>query len=137
MPSRSLKEQVAERAFHRCEYCVSQVFFSSSPFSTEHILPKAKGGSDTLENLALACQGCNNFKYTHTSVVDPVTGELALIYNPRQHKWSEHFQWNKDLLLLIGLSPTGRGTIEQLKLNREGVINQRRILRKSNLHPPV
>lgn len=133
---KSLKEQVAERASHCCEYCLSQVFFSSSPFSIEHIIPKAKGGSNDLDNLALACQGCNNSKYTYTSVVDPISGELALIYNPREHIWSDHFQWSKDFMLLIGLSPTGRATIEQLKLNRLGVINQRRILHKDGLHPP-
>jgi 5-methylcytosine-specific restriction endonuclease McrA len=28
-------------------------------FSVEHIVPISQGGNDMLDNLALACQGCN------------------------------------------------------------------------------
>ncbi|MCP4657958.1 MAG: HNH endonuclease [bacterium] len=38
--------------------------FSTHDFSIEHIVPIQKGGESTLDNLALACQGCNNFKFT-------------------------------------------------------------------------
>jgi 5-methylcytosine-specific restriction endonuclease McrA len=31
--------------------------------SVEHILARTKGGTTTSDNLALACQGCNNHKY--------------------------------------------------------------------------
>jgi hypothetical protein len=36
---------------------------------------------------------------------------------------------------MIGVSPTGRATIEALDLNRNGIVNLRRVLRKLGLHP--
>jgi len=112
------------------------LFFSSTPFSVEHILPRVKGGTDNLDNLAFACQGCNNFKYTITDALDPLTGKLTSLYHPRKHIWKEHFKWNENYTKLVGLSAIGRTTIQKLKLNREGVINQRRVLAKLGLHPP-
>ncbi len=36
--------------------------------------------------------------------------------------------WNEDFTLAIGSTPTGRATAPQLQLNREGVVNLRRVL---------
>ena len=55
-----LKKTVVERARSCCEYCLSQAQFAVQSFSIEHIEPRSKGGKTTSENLALACQGCNN-----------------------------------------------------------------------------
>jgi hypothetical protein len=41
-----------------------------------------------------------------------------------------------DFTLAIGLTPTGRATVERLQLNREGVVNLRRVLRTIGQHPP-
>jgi 5-methylcytosine-specific restriction endonuclease McrA len=57
------KKAVAERAKGCCEYCRSQASFAIQPFAVEHIIPKSQGGETKLDNLALACQGCNNHKY--------------------------------------------------------------------------
>ncbi|MEM9887970.1 MAG: HNH endonuclease signature motif containing protein [Bacteroidota bacterium] len=136
MPSKKVKAAVAERASHICEYCICPLLLSSSPFSVEHIIPLAKNGSDDIDNLALACQGCNNFKYALTEAIDSITGEYAPLYNPRKDKWNEHFTWSDDFIELLGISPIGRATISKLKLNREGVKNQRKLLKIWNLHPP-
>jgi hypothetical protein len=50
--------------------------------------------------------------------------------------WEAHFVWNEDFVTMVGLTPTGRATIERLQLNREGVVNLRRVLRAINQHPP-
>lgn len=55
-----LKNIVRLRAKNCCEYCLSQEQFATQRFSIEHILPISKQGKTTLDNLALACQGCNN-----------------------------------------------------------------------------
>lgn len=136
MPSKKVKNAVAERANYICEYCICPLLLSSSPFSVEHIVPIVKEGSNEMDNLAFACQGCNNFKYTLTEAIDPITGQLAPIYNPRKDAWKEHFKWNDDFTEMLGISPTGRATISKLKLNREGVVNQRKLLKNWNLHPP-
>jgi 5-methylcytosine-specific restriction endonuclease McrA len=85
------KELIIQRARGCCEYCWSQLKFSPDPFSVEHIIPLSKGGTYDLENLALACQGCNNRKYNHTEEIDPIDGQLVTLYHPRQQSWSSHF----------------------------------------------
>ncbi len=133
---RRLKEMVRERAKGCCEYCLSQERYCPDIFSAEHILPLCLGGLTILLNLAYACQLCNNKKYIFTHWTDPVTGELAPFYNPRINTWEEHFEWSEDFSQMLGLTPTGRATIEKLQLNRAGVVNLRLVLRKNGEHPP-
>ena len=136
-PTVRQKRAVAERAGGRCEYCLSPAGYAPSPFSVEHIEPRVGGGSRDLSNLALACQGCNNLKYTHTEATDPLTGEMAPLYHPRLHRWRDHFSWGEDLIEMVGLTPTGRATIKELQLNRRNVCNLRRVLLFFGEHPPA
>jgi HNH endonuclease len=131
-----IRQAVAQRARYCCEYCRSQLAFSADSFSVEHILPRSRDGSDDWSNLALSCQRCNNAKFTAVEATDPLTGRAAVLFHPRQHEWSEHFAWSHDFLLVHGLTPTGRATVERLQLNRAGVMNLRRVLRDTGLHPP-
>jgi hypothetical protein len=133
--SAELRRLVEQRAKGCCEYCHSQQRYSAQSFSIEHIIPKQMGGESITENLALACQGCNNHKATKTVVIDPGSGLSVRLFHPRQDSWPEHFSWNADYTLLIGIIPIGRATIEALKLNRLGVINLRRVLYKVGEHP--
>ena len=132
----SLKETVKTRAANCCEYCYSQEKFATQSFSIEHIYPLSKGGQTTLDNLALACQGCNNHKYNKTEGIDPVLNEIVSLYHPRQQIWSDHFCWSSDYTLIIGLTATGRSTVDLLRLNRVGLVNLRRILSEIAEHPP-
>ena len=50
---------------------------------------------------------------------------MVPLYHPRQHRWPDHFAWNEDTTIVIGLTPTGRATVEALRLNRENVVNLR------------
>lgn len=38
------------------------IFTNSNPRTIEHVIPRAKGGTDDLENLEIAHQKCNNWK---------------------------------------------------------------------------
>jgi len=105
-------------------------------FSIEHIIPVDKAGKTELENLALSCQGCYNHKYNKTEGYDTVSRQVAPFYHPRQQKWTEHFIWNAVCTLIIGITPTGRVTVNTLNLNREGLVNLRRILYTARKHPP-
>lgn len=89
--SGALREAVKLRAKNCCEYCWSQEKFATQSFSVEHIRPVSKGGETFAENLALACQGCNNHKYNKTEEKDPVNGQSVSLYHPRLQKWQEHF----------------------------------------------
>lgn len=130
------KQAVFERARGCCEYCLTQARFNPDPLSIEHVIPRHEGGTTTLDNLALACQACNNHKYANTEAPDPLNGELAPLYHPRKQRWRDHFTWNYDFTLIIGLTPTGRATVEALKLNRNSLINLRQILHEKGEHPP-
>jgi 5-methylcytosine-specific restriction endonuclease McrA len=57
---------VVERAHSRCEYCQSQADYATETFAVEHIRPISRGGTSGLNNLALACSGCNGRKYNKT-----------------------------------------------------------------------
>jgi len=131
------KKFVAERAKGCCEYCQSQVRFAIQSFFIEHIILRSQGGKTTLDNLALSCQGCNNHKYNKTVGNDLISGNVVSLYHPRQEQWSEHFTWNDDFSLIIGLTSTGRATVETLQLNREGLVNLRRALYVMGEHPPT
>ncbi|MGH9802229.1 MAG: HNH endonuclease [Blastocatellia bacterium] len=135
--SRQLQQLVSERANFCCEYCLSQEAYSPDPFSIEHILPEARGGTNTEDNLARACQGCNNLKYDKTTAIDLITLQEVPLFHPRKDVWSEHFVWNQDLTELVGLTPTGRATVAELKLNRQNVVNLRTVLLIARQHPPA
>ena len=77
---RRLKQSVLERARNQCEYCRSRADYAVDPFSAEHIVPKSRGGTTTLDNLALSCQTCNNHKYNKTEARDPETSILAPLF---------------------------------------------------------
>ena len=48
------------------EYASRNGFFEIRNFSVDHIVPKAKGGTDHLDNLQLLCSACNSTKGTKT-----------------------------------------------------------------------
>ena len=78
----ALKQLVFGRASGLCEYCRSQSKYSIDPLVMEHIQPISRGGKTIAENLALSCQTCNNYKYTKTEALDPVTNLMALLFHP-------------------------------------------------------
>ncbi|PZD73981.1 hypothetical protein C1752_01810 [Acaryochloris thomasi RCC1774] len=127
---------VIDRAAKRCEYCQSLMDYTPQSFAIEHIVPISEGGLTLLDNLALACGGCNGHKYTKQSGIDPVTKATTPLYHPRHLQWADHFVWSQDYLSLIGTTAIGRATIETLKLNRTGVVNLRKLLILARLHPP-
>lgn len=135
--SQPLQRLVSEQAQFCCEYCLSQEAYSPDPFSTEHIIPESLGGNSEKDNLARACQGCNNHKHTKTTGLDPITLREVPLFHPRRDVWGEHFAWSRDFTELIGLTPTGRATIVEIRLNRQNVVNLRRVLILAEKHPPT
>ncbi len=136
MISAKTKALVIQRANSCCEYCQSQLRHSPAPFSVEHIIPLSAGGDDAIDNLALACQGCNNHKYNSTQAKDPISGTNAPLFHPRKDRWTDHFIWTDDFTRILGTTPTGRATIERLQLNRKSLVSLREALVIVNQHPP-
>ena len=60
MPNKdSIKQLVWQRADCLCEYCHSSERLSANRFTVDYLIPRSLGGSDDLDNLALACRRCN------------------------------------------------------------------------------
>ena len=113
--SAALRREVRERARERCEYCLtaeSQVF---DPHEPDHLIALQHGGETSSANLALACFDCNRFKGTNIASLDPLTGKLVSLFNPRTDIWTEHFQLNG--VRIIPLTATGRATERLLQMN--------------------
>ena len=112
------RARVRERADNRCEYC--QLHQEDSPLAVlhiEHIIPKVHGGTDALENLALACIDCNLHKGTNLTGVDPETRLITNLFHPRRELWDEHFRWQGNQI--AGKSAIGRTTVRVLQMNSE------------------
>ena len=135
MPHR-LYPDVAARAGHRCEYCRAPEHEHSMEFEVDHIDPRASGGEDELFNLALACGSCNRRKAQATRALDAVTGASVLLFNPRRHNWSEHFEFHPQTCTIVGRTSMGRATVERLDLNRRQMIRARLLWGVNGWYPP-
>lgn len=125
--SKPVREQVRERANHRCEYCYLPERIFRVPHQVDHIDPPRHAGTDEVENLAWACLNCNNSKGTDIGTVDVETRQRVWLYNPRQQDWNEHFQIESDGLI-FGKTVIGRATARLLKMNVPHMIEIRRVL---------
>lgn len=134
--SPEIQRLVRQRANRLCEYCHTSEQWQYVRFTVDHVIPLAQGSSDDLDNLALACFHCNRKKADKLTALDPDSGEEVPLFNSRRDVWSEHFIWSSDGLFIVGLTPTGRASVDALELNRERVINIRAADRTVGRHPP-
>ncbi|MBF2004013.1 MAG: HNH endonuclease [Chlorogloeopsis fritschii C42_A2020_084] len=130
----ALRQLVIQRAGDRCEYCGLSQAGQAATFHIDHITPVVAGGATTAENLALACVSCSLRKAARQTVEDPETGEIVPIFNPRQQVWKEHFGW--DDVRVVGLTATGRATINALNMNRAIMLAIRAEEELLSRHPP-
>ncbi len=115
IPAR-LRRLVLQRSEERCEYCQLSQAGQEATFHVDHVTPVAAGGETAADNLALACVSCSLRKGARQTAIDRRTTTEVYLFNPRRDIWSEHFRW--DGLRVVGLTATGRATVEILALNR-------------------
>ena len=132
----SLRRVISERAGHRCEYCRTSRRVIGLPLAVDHILPRSRGGSHDAENLCAACYRCNEHKGARTHALDPATGQLVSLFNPRQQEWQEHFAWANGGTHMVGLTPTGRATVIALHMNDDYIVEARALWIARGWHPP-
>jgi len=89
--------------------------FDEAVFCLDHIRAKKHHGRTDLSNLALACYWCNTYKSDNLSGVDPVSDEIARLFDPRRDDWHAHFFWEGPAL--VGLTGIARATIDVLWMN--------------------
>ena len=112
------RTQVRERAQNACEYC--HLHQNDSPLAAlhvEHVIPKSHGGSDDLDNLALACIDCNLHKGTNLTGIDPQTNQVTELFHPRRQEWNGHFELQG--VYLVGKTAAGRTTLRVLNMNSD------------------
>lgn len=132
-----IQRLLRQRAQQLCEYCHTAEQWQYVRFTIDHVIPLSQGGLDDVDNLALACFHCNRRKADRIAAADPVTGERAAIFNPREQSWSEHFAWSTDVLRIVGLTSEGRTTVAALDMNRERILSIRAADRVIGRHPPA
>ena len=121
-----LRELVAERARHRCEYCLLPETATLHRHEPDHIVPHQHSGITEADNLALACFRCNRLKGPNVGSFDPETGNLVPFFNPRVQEWTGHFALED--AMIVPLTAEGRVTAKLLRLNDEDRLEERRLL---------
>ena len=79
----TLRQEVAERAHYRCEYCLVHEQDSIYSHEVDHIIPEKHRGETVASNLCYACLDCNRNKGSDFGSFDPETNEIVLLYHPR------------------------------------------------------
>jgi len=70
-----VRQSIYERDYYTCRYCGKQLEKGSRALSLDHIIPVAKGGSQSIDSLVTACKSCNQKKWQRT----PVEAGMTLI----------------------------------------------------------
>jgi 5-methylcytosine-specific restriction endonuclease McrA len=135
--AKRLRDQIADEARRRCGYCLTAEAVVGAPMEIDHIVPQSRGGPTTADNLWLACSLCNCHKGDRVAALDPETGEVVRLFDPRHQIWREHFAWSPEGDRTIGLTPIGRTTVVALNLNRVALVRARREWVVAGWHPPA
>lgn len=134
--SQPLRHLIRQRAGGRCEYCQTSEWLTGLPGEIDHIVPRAHGGPTTADNLCFACSSCNGYKRARESGADSETGQVVPLFNPRRQVWTDHFAWSSDGVRVVGLTASGRATIEVLRINHPLIVAARSIWVSVGHHPP-
>ena len=70
------KKNIIKRDNHQCQYCGKK----GGMMTTDHIIPKSYGGTDSWENLVCACLECNNRKGNRS----PQEARMKLLHKPKK-----------------------------------------------------
>jgi len=68
------RKNILRRDGYKCSYCGR----GDLTLTLDHIVPKARGGTDSWDNLVSACTKCNNKKGDRT----PEEADMALLRKP-------------------------------------------------------
>ena len=134
--SPQLRRLLAIEAGNVCSYCRSPAVVGV-PMAVDHIIPLASGGDNEPSNLCLACYRCNEFKGIQTEGDDPLMDVRVPLFHPKTQRWMDHFAWSEDGHYVLGLTSTGRATIQALQMNDQVLRQARAIWVLVGVHPPI
>lgn len=121
------REIVELRTGRRCEYCRAPQPATGIRYHLEHVFPESLGGTDEVDNLALAYPTCNYYKSNHLLGADEDGVAGRPLFNPRGDQWHEHFEFDSSTLQLKGKTHTGKGTVNRLRMNNSMRFKARRL----------
>lgn len=128
-----IRQEVAQRANFRCEYCHIHQDDMFLAFEIDHIIAQKHGGGDEMDNLAFSCVHCNQHKGSDlVSIVDSYD-DIVPLFNPRIHFWEEHFETDRGQIL--PLTKIAQATIKLLKLNNPDLLIIRQLLNEAGRYP--
>lgn len=134
--SAELRRRIRAKFRDHCAYCRTPEALTVVIFEFEHILPRSLGGDTSVENLCLSCPTCNRYKSDRTFGVGDKQTRMTALFHPHRDAWNDHFSWSEDATELIGLTPSGKATIDTLRMNRPQLIRVRRLWVAMGEHPP-
>ncbi len=123
---RALRDTVRQRAHDACEYCGFPEAFSELRFVIDHIVARQHNGQTISENLAYCCPFCNSRKGPNLTGIDPQTGGIARLFNPRTDAWKDHFRGAD--AVIVPLTAIGRATVAVLEFNHPDQLDPRHTL---------
>ena len=129
----ALLQNVWLRADYHCEYGLIPSDCDELPFEIDHIIAAKHGGLTVARNLALSCFHDNSHKGSNIAGLDPLTGRLTPLFNPRRQKWQRHFRWRG--AYVIGRTAIGRVTVNVLNINDPLRVELRETLIEEGLFP--
>jgi hypothetical protein len=130
-----LRREVADRAYHVCEYCLIHEQDTFWGCQVDHIISRKHAGPSEAENLAWACACCNNTKGSDLGTRVGQPPELVRLFHPRSDRWAGCFQ-------LIGVrieptNPVGKATVKLLQLNHDSRWRERQVLALVGRFPSI
>jgi hypothetical protein len=127
----AVRRLVYARAKGCCEYCLISEEHVLVPHEVDHVIAQKHGGQTEAQNLALSCTLCNKYKGSDLASLDPETGEIMPLYNPRRDNWVEHFSFVEGMI--VPKTAIGRVTVRLLQFNRPEQVLERQLLNAAGL----
>lgn len=131
--SEELRAEVSQRAGERCEYCLIHQDDAAFPHQVDHIVSRKHGGASTRDNLAYACIICNRYKGSDVASIEPQSGEVVRLFDPRRDRWAEHFRL--DGARIEPVTKVGATTVRLLRMNAPERILERDLLQSLGRYP--
>ncbi|MEW6580955.1 MAG: HNH endonuclease signature motif containing protein [Chloroflexota bacterium] len=130
-----LRRAVLARANRCCEYCLLSQDDAFLAHEVDHVIAEKHRGVTTLDNLCLSCFDCNRHKGSDIASVDPETGALTPLFDPRRDRWTDHFRLEGPRI--VPRTAIGRVTEYLLRLNSDEQIMKRAALIALGRYPPA
>ena len=133
--SERLRRQVAERAYHVCEYCLVHEDDTFWGCQVDHIISRKHSGDSRLGNLAWACAYCNNNKGSDLGTLAGQPPRLHRLFHPRTDRWDGCFLLRG--VRIGSINALGEATVKLLQINHDSRLRERETLAETGRYPTI